>query len=153
MAIRHQQWVRVMHDLAAVVVCLIFLGPILWAAYSAFRPSRDLFTFPPNLSLNGFSLQNFQAVFASGDVARYAFNSLLVAAISSLITIIASSMAGFALAKFKFPGRNLIFMVILATLLIPLQVLMVPVFLVLKTVEYPAASERQHARCDSETDS
>ncbi len=72
-----------MHDVAAVVVCLIFLGPVLWAAYSAFRPSRDLFTFPPNLSLNGFSLQNFQAVFASGDVARYAFNSLLVAAISS----------------------------------------------------------------------
>ncbi len=111
-AARHQQSVRVMHDVAAVVVCLIFLGPVLWAAYSA----------------------NFQAVFASGDVPRYAFNSLLVAAISSLITIIASSMAGFALAKFKFPGRNLIFLVILATLLIPLQVLMVPVFLVLKTL-------------------
>jgi alpha-1,4-digalacturonate transport system permease protein len=134
MAARHQQSARVMHDVAAVVVCLIFLGPVLWAAYSAFRPSRDLFTFPPNLSLNGFSVQNFQAVFASGDVARYAFNSLLVAAISSLLTIIASSMAGFALAKFKFPGRNLIFMVILARLLIPLQVLMVPVFLVLKTL-------------------
>jgi alpha-1,4-digalacturonate transport system permease protein len=134
MTARHHQSLRVMHDIAAVVVCLIFLGPVLWAAYSAFRPSRDLFTFPPNLSLNGFSLQNFQAVFASGDVPRYAFNSLLVAAISSLITIIASSMAGFALAKFKFPGRNLIFMIILATLLIPLQVLMVPVFLVLKAL-------------------
>jgi len=126
--------VHAIHDLAAVVVCLVFLGPVLWAVYSAFRPARDLFAFPPNLSLTGFSLQNFQAVFASGEVARYAFNSFLVAATSSLITIMASSMAGFALAKFKFPGRNLIFMAILATLLIPLQVLMVPVFLVLKTL-------------------
>lgn len=131
---RKLQTIRILHDLAAIVVCLIFLGPVLWAIYSAFRPSRDLFVFPPNISLTGFSLQNFRAVFASGDVTRYALNSLLVAATSSVITILASSMAGFALAKFKFPGRNLIFMTILATLLIPIQVLMVPVFLVLKTL-------------------
>jgi alpha-1,4-digalacturonate transport system permease protein len=131
---RKHQTIRVLHDLAAIVICLIFLGPVLWAIYSAFRPSRDLFVFPPNISLAGFSLQNFRAVFVSGDVTRYALNSLLVAATSSVITILASSMAGFALAKFKFPGRNLIFMTILATLLIPLQVLMVPVFLVLKAL-------------------
>ncbi len=131
---RKHQTIRVLHDLAAIVICLIFLGPVLWAIYSAFRPSRDLFVFPPNISLTGFSLQNFRAVFVSGDVTRYALNSLLVAATSSVITILASSMAGFALAKFKFPGRNLIFMTILATLLIPIQVLMVPVFLVLKTL-------------------
>jgi alpha-1,4-digalacturonate transport system permease protein len=134
MSTKNRQIGRAVHDFAAVVVCLVFLAPVLWAVYSAFRPSRDLFTFPPNVSLNGFSLENFRAVFASGDVARYAFNSLLVAAASSLITIVASSMAGFALAKFKFPGRNTIFILILATLLIPLQVLMVPVFLVLKTL-------------------
>jgi alpha-1,4-digalacturonate transport system permease protein len=134
MSAKNRQIGRAVHDFAAVVVCLVFLAPVLWAVYSAFRPSRDLFTFPPNVSLNGFSLENFRAVFASGDVAHYAFNSLLVAAASSLITIVASSMAGFALAKFKFPGRNTIFILILATLLIPLQVLMVPVFLVLKTL-------------------
>lgn len=83
MAPRKQRAIRIVHDVAAVVVCLIFLGPVLWALYSAFRPSRDWFTFPPNLSLNGFSLQNFQAVFASGDVARYAFNPLLVGNLSA----------------------------------------------------------------------
>ena len=125
---------QVLHDAAAIIVCLVFLAPVLWALYSAFRPAADLFAFPPNFSLNGFSLENFQAVFASGNVLQYAVNSLLVATISCLITVLASSMAGFALAKFKFRGRNLIFVVILATLLIPLQVLMVPVFLVLKTL-------------------
>jgi alpha-1,4-digalacturonate transport system permease protein len=131
---RRQQILQVLHDAAAIIVCLVFLAPVLWALYSAFRPAADLFAFPPNFALNGFSLENFQAVFASGNVFQYAVNSLLVATISCLITVLASSMAGFALAKFKFPGRNLIFIVILATLLIPLQVLMVPVFLVLKTL-------------------
>jgi len=124
---------KVLYDLSALVVCLIFLIPVLWALFSAFRHSRDLFVFPPNFDLHGFTLDNFQAVFASGDIPRYALNSLIVAALSSLLTVFASSMAGFALAKYKFPGRRLILFVILSVLLVPLQVLMVPVFLILKT--------------------
>jgi ABC-type glycerol-3-phosphate transport system permease component len=83
MAARHHQKIRTLPDVVAVVVCLIFLGPVLWAAYSAFRTSRDLFTFPPNLSLSGFSLQNFQAVFASGSQR---LKTLLVKDISKVRT-------------------------------------------------------------------
>jgi alpha-1,4-digalacturonate transport system permease protein len=61
-------------------------------------------------------------------------NSFTVATLSSLITVIASSMAGFALAKYRFAGRQFIFVVIVSVLLVPLQVLMVPVFLILKTL-------------------
>ena len=93
-----------------------------------------LFTFPPNFDLRKLSLVNFQAVFATGDVPRYAMNSVIVATTSSLITVIASSMAGFALAKYRFLGRQFIFLLIISVLLVPLQVLMVPVFLVLKTL-------------------
>src|ERR1700756_2555137 len=125
---------KVLYDLSALVVCLIFLIPVLWALFSAFRRSRDLFVFPPNFDLHGFTLDNFQAVFASGNIPRYALNSLIVAALSSLLTVLASSMAGFALAKYKFPGRRLILFVILSVLLVPLQVLMVPEFRVLKTL-------------------
>ena len=61
-------------------------------------------------------------------------NSLIVATTSSLITVFASSMAGFALAKYRFLGRQFIFLLIISVLLVPLQVLMVPVFLVLKAL-------------------
>jgi alpha-1,4-digalacturonate transport system permease protein len=125
---------KVVYDICALAVCLIFLIPVVWAFFSAFQPPSRLFAFPPNFDPRGFSLVNFQAVFRTGDVPRYAMNSLIVATTSSLITIIASSMAGFALAKYRFLGRQLIFLVIISVLLIPLQVLMVPVFLVLKTL-------------------
>jgi hypothetical protein len=101
------------------------------------RPWRflqKLFTFPPNLNPLKLSLDNFVSVFATGDVPRYALNSLIVATTSSLLTVIASSMAGFALAKYHFLGRSFLLLLIISVLLIPLQVLMVPVFLILKTV-------------------
>jgi len=73
-------------------------------------------------------------VFGTGDVPRYAMNSVIVATTSSLITVLASSMAGFALAKYRFFGRQFIFLLIISVLLVPLQVLMVPVFLILKAL-------------------
>lgn len=127
-------WRKVAYDACAIVVCVFFLVPVLWAVFSAFQPPSNLFTFPPNLDPRGFSLENFKAVFATGNVPRYAVNSLIVATTSSLITVLASAMAGFALAKYRFLGRQFILVLILSVLLIPLQVLMVPVFLVLKTL-------------------
>jgi alpha-1,4-digalacturonate transport system permease protein len=125
---------KVAYDCCALGVCIVFLIPVLWAIFSAFQSPANLFTFPPNFDPRRLSLINFQAVFATGDVPRYALNSVIVAASSSLITVIASSLAGFALAKYRFLGRQFIFLLIISVLLIPLQVLMVPVFLVLKAL-------------------
>lgn len=125
---------KVVYDLSALVVCLVFLTPVIWAIFSAFQPSSSLFTFPPNFDLRSLSLANFQAVFGTGNVPRYAMNSLIVATTSSILTVIGSSMAGFALAKYRFFGRRFVFLLIISVLLIPLQVLMVPVFLILKTL-------------------
>jgi alpha-1,4-digalacturonate transport system permease protein len=125
---------KVVYDFSALVVCLVFLTPVIWAIFSAFQPSSSLFTFPPNFDLRSLSLANFQAVFGTGNVPRYAMNSLIVATTSSILTVIGSSMAGFALAKYRFFGRRFVFLVIISVLLIPLQVLMVPVFLILKAL-------------------
>ena len=125
---------KVAYDCCAIGVCIIFLLPVFWVIFSAFQLSRHLFAFPPNFDPRQLSVTNFKAVFDTGDVPRYALNSLIVATSSSLITILASSMAGFALAKYRFLGRQFILLLIISVLLIPLQVLMVPVFLVLKTL-------------------
>jgi alpha-1,4-digalacturonate transport system permease protein len=125
---------KVAYDCCAIGLCLIFLIPVCWVLVSAFQTPQNLFAFPPNFDPRQFSLINFGAVFESGDVPRYAMNSLIVAATSSLITVFASSMAGFALAKYRFWGRQFIFLLIISVLLVPLQVLMVPVFLVLKAL-------------------
>jgi alpha-1,4-digalacturonate transport system permease protein len=128
------QFGKVLYDVCTLCVCIVFLVPVLWAVLSAFQSPGNLFTFPPNLDPRKFSLVNFAAVFATGDVPRYAINSVIVATSSSLLTVIASSMAGFALAKYRFLGRTFLLLLIISVLLIPLQVLMVPVFLILKTL-------------------
>ena len=125
---------KAVYDFSALIVCLVFLTPVIWAIFSAFQPSSSLFTFPPNFDLRSLSLANFKAVFGTGNVPRYAMNSLIVATTSSILTVIGSSMAGFALAKYRFFGRRFVFLLIISVLLIPLQVLMVPVFLILKTL-------------------
>jgi alpha-1,4-digalacturonate transport system permease protein len=125
---------KVVYDCCALGVCLVFLTPVVWAIFSAFQPPSRLFTFPPNFDPRTLSLVNFKAVFGTGNVPRYAMNSLIVATSSSILTVIGSSMAGFALAKYRFLGRRFIFVLIISVLLIPLQVLMVPVFLILKTL-------------------
>jgi ABC-type glycerol-3-phosphate transport system permease component len=93
---------KVAYDCCAIGVCLIFLVPVLWVLFSAFQLPKHLFTFPPSFDPRQFSWINFKTVFATGDVPRYAMNSLIVATSSSLITVLASSMAGFALAKYRF---------------------------------------------------
>ena len=125
---------KAVYDFSALIVCLVFLTPVIWAIFSAFQPSSSLFTFPPNYDLRSLSLANFKSVFGTGNVPRYAMNSLIVATTSSILTVIGSSMAGFALAKYRFFGRRFVFLLIISVLLIPLQVLMVPVFLILKTL-------------------
>lgn len=125
---------KIAYDCGAIGLCLFFLVPVFWVLFCAFQSPEHLFGFPPNFDPRQFSLTNFQAVFETGDVPRYAMNSLIVATTSSLITVFASSMAGFALAKYRFLGRQFIFLLIISVLLVPLQVLMVPVFLVLKAL-------------------
>lgn len=125
---------KIAYDCGAFGLCLIFLIPVFWVLFCALQSPEHLFSFPPSLDPRQFSLTNFQAVFETGDVPRYAMNSLIVATTSSLITVLASSMAGFALAKYRFLGRQFIFLLIISVLLVPLQVLMVPVFLVLKAL-------------------
>ena len=132
--VTRRQFGKIAYDCGALGVCIIFLVPVFWSVFSAFQSPGNLFTFPPNFDPRVLSLVNFQAVFRTGDVPRYAMNSVIVATSSSVITVIASSMAGFALAKYRFLGRQFIFLLIISVLLVPLQVLMVPVFLILKTL-------------------
>lgn len=114
-----------------LVACFFFL-PILWVLLSSLKPQSELFTYPLTILPRSPSLANYFQAFQDGAFATYFGNSAFVAVVSTLITIAINVMAGYALSKYFFPGRNLIFAVMLGTLMIPLQAIMVPIFLVLK---------------------
>jgi alpha-1,4-digalacturonate transport system permease protein len=125
---------RILHRLVVILVISVFLLPMLWVVLSAFKTSAGLVTYPPRFWPDPWSLENFIEGLRFGDFPRYFMNSTFVTVTSTLITVTISTMAGFAFAKYRFPGRNIIFLGILSMLMISLEVVMIPMFLTLKSL-------------------
>ncbi len=119
---------------AIAVLALVAVFPIVWVAISSFKPQSELFTFPLRLLPVDWTVSNYTAAVNQGNFLRYFSNTVFVAVTATFITVTINLMAGYALAKYKFAGRDAIFTIMLATLMIPLQVIMVPIFLQLKSL-------------------
>jgi len=115
-----------------IVVSCIFLFPILWVIISSFKPQSELFTYPLTILPRKTTIENYVNAFASGDFITYYTNSIFVSVVATFLTITINVMAGYALSKFYFRGRDLIFYIMISTLMIPLQAIMIPIFLLLK---------------------
>jgi multiple sugar transport system permease protein len=102
--------------------------PLLWLVSTAFKPNELVMKIPPVLIPSNPTLGNFKAFFRQPDVDRWILNSVVVTGCVTIGHLTLDTMAGYALAKLKFPGRGIIFWVILATLTIPLQVIVVPLY-------------------------
>ncbi|MDO5022226.1 MAG: carbohydrate ABC transporter permease [Eubacteriales bacterium] len=114
------------------LLALFFLFPVLWVLLSSFKYQHELFKVPMKIFPSDWTIENYVFSFRQNNFFINFKNSFIVAVVSTVITVLINTMAGYALSKFIFPGRDLIFTVMLATLMIPLQVIMVPVFLQLK---------------------
>lgn len=121
----------VLRYIGLVVLAAVFLFPIIWVLISAFKSAEELFQWPPSLLPNNPTFSNFQTAFSKGNFGRYIGNSFFVAIVATVLTVVINSMSGYVFAKYKFPGRNLLFGMVLATLMIPLEVIMIPIFKVI----------------------
>lgn len=120
---------------AALALCAaVALFPILWVLLSSFKFQSELFTVPLRLLPSKWTFSNYVAAVRQGNFLQYFSNTVFVSVTATLITVVINLMAGYALAKYRFPGREAIFTIMLATLMIPLQVIMVPIFLQLKAL-------------------
>jgi multiple sugar transport system permease protein len=111
---------------------LLTLSPLLWMLSASFMPSGEATAVPPRLFPSAPTLEHYRALFGRMDVARNVANSALLASATTLVSLFLNSMAGYAFAKLRFPGRERIFGFLLAGLVIPAQVAMLPLFLFLK---------------------
>ncbi len=115
-----------------LVLSALFLFPVVWIILSAFKAQSELFTYPLTILPVNPTLGNFFDAFSRGDFPLYFRNTTFVTVVATAITILINVMAGYALSKYWFRGRDLIFFVMIATLMIPLQVIMIPIFLLLR---------------------
>ena len=112
---------------------IVFTLPIFWIIVSSFKTRTELFSWPPTLIPNELTFQNYFNILNSNEFIVYFKNTSIVAVLSTIITLLINSMAGFALAKYKFKGRNIVFLGFLAVLMIPLEIRMVPTFTIIRS--------------------
>ena len=111
---------------------LLALAPLLWMVAASLMPPGEANSYPPRLWPSAVTFEHYTALFTRLDLARYLLNSTLLAGAVTAISLSINSMAGYAFAKFRFRGRDRLFRGLLAALVIPGQVAMLPLFLLLK---------------------
>ena len=107
---------------------VVMLFPLIWMVSTSLKVDRNLFITPPQLVPNPFAPQNYRTVLDAFPVGRFLFNSVVVAIASTALQLATSAMAAYAFARMRFWGRDALFVLYLATLMIPLQVTIVPLF-------------------------
>jgi len=117
--------------LVVIVGALAMVIPFLWMLGVAFRTSSDLYADPARILPDQWTLHGVQAVLDQLPFARLIVNTFAFAGGATILMLLFDSMTAFALARLRFPGRNVVFVLILATLMVPFQVTLVPVFLTL----------------------
>ena len=119
---------------ALVLAAAFALIPLLWMLAVSFMQPGEANHFPPPLWPAAPTLHNYRELFGQSGMATYLFNSLVIALAITLISVSFNVLAGYAFAKLRFRGRDAIFQSLMAALVIPAQVAMMPLFLFLKTL-------------------
>ena len=110
--------------------------PYLYMAFSAFKENSEIFGEPLTFLPRDPTLENMQALLSQFPYARWYLNTAIVAGLSTLLAVLLASLAGFAFAKYDFRFKNVIFTLMLVTILIPFQVLLVPQFRIMQWLNW-----------------
>lgn len=116
--------------LLLVVLALLVLVPVAWMIFSAFKLEREIISWPPTFIPDSVTLENFSAVQDRIDIIQYIINSVIYAGGTTALAVVVNCMAGYAYAFYEFKGKTGMFLMTLATMMVPFQVIMVPLFLV-----------------------
>jgi multiple sugar transport system permease protein len=127
-----QEWTYRNRDkvLAVIAFVSIFvvITPALWLILTSFKTNDNIFRFPPQLIPNPFTFENYTTALSGGQFSRYLINSLTVTGISTVLCVLFSALAAYALTFFRFVGRRVCLAVIVGTQFFPAAILLLPLF-------------------------
>lgn len=127
-------WLKILLYSVLALYAIITLIPFLWALSASFKPLTEIVAGEPNFLPKNFTLDNYKQIFVEEPLfLRWFFNSVIIAISITILNLLFNSMAGYALARLRFRGRRFWFFLILAVLAVPIQVTLIPTFLILKT--------------------
>jgi multiple sugar transport system permease protein len=113
---------------------VVFLAPLVWGVLRSFMPSSLITATPSGSDFKHLTTQNYSGLISANDILHYVGNSLLVACGTAVLTAIVATMAGYGFARFRFRGSGIVFALVIATLMVPFQALLTPLFLEMHTL-------------------
>lgn len=126
---REVKFSRVLFYIILIGYAVITIGPFVWSIITSLKITSEIDSFGINFS--HLTLDNYKMILTEFPFGRWFFNSLVVAIVVTFGNLLFNSMAGYALARLRFPGRNLIFLVVLGLMMVPGQVVMIPTYILL----------------------
>ncbi len=131
---RRLNWWQIVIYLFLGIFTVTSLGPLVFTLISSFKTMRDVLAFPPSLLPNPWVWSNYAEVVSNSYFLRWILNALIYAGGATVLNVTFSSMAGYALSRMRFAGREIIFTVTLAVMMIPSAITLIPKFLVVNTL-------------------
>lgn len=118
---------------ACILVLLVFLAflvlyPFIWMLITSFKAEADIVAYPPKLFSGSFSLDSYFNIWKRIPFLKYYRNTIIFSTAVTLTSLACDTMAGYAFARMKFPGKNVMFLLVMGTMMIPFQVIMVPLY-------------------------
>jgi multiple sugar transport system permease protein len=127
---RPQEFVlRIVLYMVVLAGAIAFAIPFVWMIRTAIMPTWQIYTFPPEWIPEELHLENFREPFKVFPFARWYRNTAMLVVLNVFANLLTNSMAAFSLSRLRYPGRDAIFMIILATMMIPYQVRLIPQYL------------------------
>ena len=117
-----------------IVASVIFFGPFVWMVLVSFKSAQEALSVPPTFLPTEWHPENYTRLFEIAPFGRFYVNTIVVAVLSTAGQVITSLMAGYAFARLRFRGRNLLFLVLLAALMVPFEIVFTPLITLLSSL-------------------
>lgn len=115
---------------------LLFMTPWIWMILTAGKQTAEIWKIPPVWIPSVYQWQNFITGWQKGDFARFFLNTALIALLNVVAVVASSSLAAYAFARISFPGRNTLFLIVLSTMMLPVQVTLIPLYVIFAKLDW-----------------
>ena len=116
------------------ILALLFGLPFIWALLTSFKTPAEIFIFPPRWLPASFQWRNYVDIWQQAPLGTFLLNSCIVTLFSMIGQLLSASLVAYGFARFRFPGRDTLFLILLSTLMLPYQITIIPTFLLYKTL-------------------
>ncbi len=118
----------------AILISLLFLGPFYWTIGSSLKDVTEIFLFPPTWAPAVAKWDNYAEIWRRVPFAQFTINSITITALSTLGTVLTASLVAYSFSRFRYPGRDIFFMITLSTMMLPYEVTLIPTYLMFNKI-------------------